>query len=53
MVQDLVSVVTCFGARLYGSHGGRKVKEDIQKSIQELEKGRSKNTENNHESHTD
>lgn len=23
MVQDLVSVVTCFSARLYGSRGGR------------------------------
>ena len=53
MVQDLVSVVTCFSAKLYGSRGGRKVKEDIQKSIQELEKERSTNSENNHESHTD
>ena len=53
MVQDLVSVVTCLSAKLYGSRGGRKVKEDIQKSIQELEKERSANSEDNHESHTD
>ena len=53
MVQDLVSVVTCFSAKLYGSRGGRKVKEDIQKSIQELEKERSTNSEDNHASHTD
>jgi predicted site-specific integrase-resolvase len=53
MLQDLVSVVTCFSARLYGSRGGRKVKDDIQKSIQELEKERSENSKNNHESHTD
>ena len=26
MVQDLVSIVTCFSARLYGARGGRKVK---------------------------
>ena len=53
MVQDLVSVVTCFSARLYGSRGDRRIKYDIQKSIQELEKERSANSENNNESHTD
>lgn len=26
MVNDLVSIVTCFSARLYGARGGRKLK---------------------------
>ena len=50
MVNDLISVVTCFSARLYGSRGGRKIKTDIEKSIQELEKKRGENIENNNES---
>lgn len=37
---------------LYGNYGGRKVKDDIQKPIQELEKERSKNSENNYKSCT-
>ncbi|WP_204377974.1 hypothetical protein [Clostridium ljungdahlii] len=40
MVNDLISIVTCFSARLYGARGGRKVKKDIQKSIKEIEKER-------------
>lgn len=47
MVQDLISVVTCFSARLYGSRGGRKVK----KALEELEKERQmENSENNNKS---
>lgn len=49
MVNDLISVVTCFSARLYGSRGGRKIKQDIQNSIKELEKERTENSENNNE----
>ncbi len=36
MVQDLISIVTCFSARLYGARGGRKLKG----TIKELEKER-------------
>ena len=47
MVKDLISVVTCFSARLYGSRGGKKLKKDIEKSFQELEEERCVNRENN------
>ncbi len=53
MVNDLISVVTCFSARLYGSRGGKKIKKDIEKSIQELEKERGEKSENNYESSID
>ena len=33
MVKDLISIVTCFSARLYGARGGRKLK----KVLKELE----------------
>ncbi|KUO71377.1 MAG: hypothetical protein APF77_00210 [Clostridia bacterium BRH_c25] len=48
MVQDLISIVTCFSARLYGARGGRKIK----KAFEELEKERQvqKSDENNNES---
>ena len=36
MVNDLVSVVTCFSAKIYGARGGRKIK----KALNELEKER-------------
>ena len=36
MVNDLVSVVTCFSAKIYGARGGRKLK----KALNELEKER-------------
>jgi predicted site-specific integrase-resolvase len=36
MVQDLISVVTCFSAKLYGARGGRKIKQ----TLEELEKER-------------
>lgn len=36
MVQDLISIITCFSARLYGARGGRKIK----KALEELEKER-------------
>ena len=47
MVQDLVSLVTCFSAKIYGSRGGRKIKNNIEKSIQELEKERYENSDDN------
>lgn len=47
MVKDLISVVTCFSARLYGSRGGKKLKQDIEKSLQELKEERCVNRENN------
>lgn len=50
MVNDLISVVTCFSARLYGSRGGRKVKNALEKSLKELEG--SENSETNYESST-
>jgi predicted site-specific integrase-resolvase len=46
MVQDLISVVTCFSARLYGTRGGRKLK----KAIKELEKRRGEACEDNNKS---
>ncbi len=52
MVNDLISIVTCFSARLYGSRGGRKVKKDIQKSIKEIENERGENSEDNNESNS-
>jgi predicted site-specific integrase-resolvase len=33
MVKDMLSIVTCFSAKLYGSGGGKKVK----KTLEELE----------------
>ncbi len=46
-VNDLISVVTCFSTKLYGSRGGRKIKEDLQNSIKELEKEKGENSEDN------
>lgn len=53
MVNDLISIVTCFSTRLYGSRGGRKVKQDIEKSLKELQQERSENSiEDNNESNS-
>ena len=49
-LNDLISIVTCFSARLYGAIGGSKTKNDIEKVIQKLELVRSMNSENNNES---
>jgi excisionase family DNA binding protein len=46
MVKDLISVVTCFSARLYGARGGKKLK----KVIAELETERGENSEINNKS---
>jgi excisionase family DNA binding protein len=46
MVKDLISVVTCFSARLYGERGGKKLK----KVIDELETERGENNESNNKS---
>jgi predicted site-specific integrase-resolvase len=46
MVQDLVSIITCFSAKIYGARGGKKAK----KTLEELEKERQENhSENNYE----
>ncbi|KJR44119.1 Mobile element protein [Desulfosporosinus sp. I2] len=37
MVNDLVSIVTCFSARLYGARGVRKLKQTIVQTIETLE----------------
>jgi putative resolvase len=49
MVNDLISVVTCFSARLYGARGGKKLK----KVIAELETERGGNCEGNNKGSTD
>ena len=46
MVKDLISVVTCFSAKLYGARGGRKLRRTIEK----LEKERGEACENNNKS---
>jgi putative resolvase len=46
MVKDLISVVTCFSARLYGARGGKKLK----KVIAELETERSESIESDNKS---
>jgi putative resolvase len=53
MVNDLISVVTCFSARMYGAMGGRKMKKDIEKSIKELSIEGCENSKNNTESNID
>lgn len=46
MVKDLISIVTCFSARLYGARGSKRLK----KVITELEEERSENSESNNAS---
>lgn len=46
MVQDLISIVTCFSTKLYGARGGCKLK----KAIEELEKERETVYEDNNTS---
>ncbi len=50
MVNDLVSIVTCFSARLYGARGGRKLKQTIVQTLETLEQQRGESNENNYES---
>jgi excisionase family DNA binding protein len=52
MVNDLISVVTCFSTRMYGARGGRKAKKDIEKTIKELKKERGENSKNSNESNS-
>ena len=47
MVNDLISIITCSIAKLYGSEGGKKIQKAIQKSIQEIKDERDENSENN------
>lgn len=37
LVQDLISIVTCFSARLYGARGGKKIKNEIKKTLNIIE----------------
>ena len=50
MVNNLVSIVTCFSARLYGARGGRKLKQTIVQALETLEQERGESNENNDES---
>ena len=50
MVNDLVRIVTCFSARLYGARGGRKLKQTIVQTLETLEQERGESNENNDES---
>jgi len=34
MVNDLVSIVTCFSSRLYGARGGLKLKQTIVQTLE-------------------
>ena len=45
MVNDLVSIVTCFSTRLYGTRGRRKIKQ----TLLELEKERSRCSDENND----
>lgn len=49
MVKDLISVVSCYSARLYGAKGGKKLK----KVFAELELVRGGNSEDNNKSNID
>lgn len=37
LVKDLLAIVTSFSARLYGAHGGRKVREIVHETLASLE----------------
>jgi len=50
MVNDLVSIVTCFSARLYGARGGRKLKQTIVQTLEKLDQNRGEPDENDDES---
>lgn len=50
MVDDLVSIVTCFSTRLYGPRGGRKLKQTIVQTLEKLEQNRGEPDENDDES---
>lgn len=53
MVNDLVSLVTCFSARLYGARGGRKLKQMIVQTLETLEQERGEPDEDDDESGSD
>ena len=50
MVNDLVSIVTCFSAGLYGARGGKKLKQTVEQTLLELEQERCDSSENDNES---
>ena len=53
MVNDLISIVTCFSTRLYGARGRKKIRKDIKDSILEIEKERGENSKDNNEGSID
>lgn len=50
MVNDLVGLVTCFSARLYGARGGRKIKQVVVQTLETLEQERGEHVEDDDES---
>ena len=50
IVNDLISIVTCFSARLYGARGGRKIKQTLVQTLEVLEQERGESDENDNES---
>ena len=53
MVNDLVSIVTCFSSRLYGARGWRKLKQTIVQTLETLEQERGEPDEDDDESDSD
>ncbi len=53
MVNDLISIVTYFSARLYGARGGKKIRKDIRNSIFEIEQERGENSKDYNEGRID
>ena len=53
MINDLVSLVTCFSARSYGARGRRKLKQTIVQTLETLEQERGEPDEDNDESDSD
>jgi len=51
-VNELVSIVTCFSARLYGARGSRKLKQTIVQALETLELERGEHDENDDESNS-
>ncbi len=45
MVKDLISIVTCFSAKIYGARGGKKIRNTLKEL--ETERQAEKNENNN------
>lgn len=53
MVNDLISIVTCFSTRLYDARSGKKIRKDIKDSIFQIEKERGEKSKDNNEGSID